>query len=40
MIGLSDHNGLLRPGQPANLVAVDSAGKLVASVIGGKVATR
>jgi N-acetylglucosamine-6-phosphate deacetylase len=40
MIGLGDHNGLLRPGQPANLVAVDSAGKLVASVIGGKVATR
>jgi N-acetylglucosamine-6-phosphate deacetylase len=40
MIGLGNKQDALEPGQPANLVAVDAAGRLVASVIRGQVATR
>jgi cytosine/adenosine deaminase-related metal-dependent hydrolase len=32
MTGLGDQAGSLAEGQPANLVAVDAAGKLVASI--------
>jgi N-acetylglucosamine-6-phosphate deacetylase len=35
MTGLGDQAGSLAAGQPANLVAVDRAGKLVASIQGG-----
>jgi N-acetylglucosamine-6-phosphate deacetylase len=35
MVGLEDRAGSLAPGLPANLVAVDAAGRLVGSVIGG-----
>lgn len=37
MIGLSDRIGSLEPGQPASLVALDPAGRLIASVINGLV---
>ena len=36
MIGVAE--GALAPGAPANIVAVDSAGRLVASIIGGTMA--
>ena len=36
MTGFGDQAGSLAVGQPANLVAVDAAGKLVASIIDGK----
>lgn len=36
MTGLADRTGSIAIGQPANLVAVDSAGKLVASIVGGQ----
>lgn len=39
MTGLADRTGSIAIGQPANLVAVDSAGKLVASIVGGQPAT-
>ncbi|MGP8173057.1 MAG: N-acetylglucosamine-6-phosphate deacetylase [Terracidiphilus sp.] len=38
MTGLADHAGALAVGQPANLVAVDASGKLVASVVNGQTA--
>jgi N-acetylglucosamine-6-phosphate deacetylase len=38
MTGLSDEAGSLAVGGPANLVAVDAAGKLVASLINGELA--
>jgi N-acetylglucosamine-6-phosphate deacetylase len=37
MTGLGDQAGSLAVGQPANLVAVDTAGKLVASILHGRV---
>ena len=36
MTGLSDKTGSLAEGQPANLIAVDETGKLVASLVGGR----
>ena len=36
MTGLSDRAGSIAPGLPANLVAVDSSGRLLASIIGGQ----
>jgi N-acetylglucosamine-6-phosphate deacetylase len=36
MTGLGDQVGSVAVGQPANLVAVDAAGKLVASIIDGQ----
>jgi N-acetylglucosamine-6-phosphate deacetylase len=36
MTGLGDQAGSLAVGQPANLVAVDAAGKLVASILNGQ----
>ena len=36
MTGLGDRAGSLAVGQPANFVAVDGQGALVASVLGGK----
>lgn len=36
MTGFTDQAGSLAVGQPANLVAVDPAGKLIASIINGK----
>jgi N-acetylglucosamine-6-phosphate deacetylase len=36
MTGLSDRAGSIAPGLPANLVAVDQAGRLLASIIGGQ----
>ncbi len=36
MTGLTERTGLLAVGQPANLVAVDAAGRLVGSVVGGR----
>ena len=36
MTGLDHRAGTLAPGQAANLVAVDAAGQLVASIIGGR----
>jgi len=36
MTGLGDQVGLLAVGQPANLVAVDDAGTLMASLVGGR----
>jgi N-acetylglucosamine-6-phosphate deacetylase len=36
MTGLGDQAGSLAVGQPAHLVAVDAAGKLVASIINGQ----
>ena len=36
MTGLSDRTGSIAPGLPANLVAVDSSGRLLASIIGGQ----
>jgi N-acetylglucosamine-6-phosphate deacetylase len=36
MTGFGDQAGSLAVGQPANLVAVDAAGKLVASIIDGQ----
>lgn len=38
MIGLESEVGSLKVGQAANLVAVDAAGKLVASILGGQLA--
>jgi N-acetylglucosamine-6-phosphate deacetylase len=38
MTGLGDQAALLAVGQPANLVAVDAAGKLVGSIVGGRTA--
>jgi N-acetylglucosamine-6-phosphate deacetylase len=35
MTGLCEQTGSVVPGQPANLVAVDSRGNLVASIVGG-----
>ena len=35
MTDLTDQAGSLAPGQPANLVAVDSSGKLIASIHNG-----
>ena len=40
MTGLADRAGMLAVGQQANFVAVDAAGKLAASVIGGRVVNR
>jgi len=37
MVGYSDRTGSLAVGQPANLVAINSSGKLVASVHAGTV---
>jgi len=37
MVGLGDQIGKLEAGRPANLVAVDSAGKLIASIVSGTV---
>ena len=39
MTGLSDRAGSIAPGLPANLVAVDSSGRLLASIIGGQLTT-
>ncbi len=39
MTGLSDSAGSIAPGLPANLVAVDSSGRLLASIIGGQLTT-
>ena len=36
MTGLGDQAGSLAVGQPANLVAVDDAGKLMATLVGGR----
>ena len=36
MTGLSDRTGSIAPGLPANLVAVDPSGRLLASIIGGQ----
>jgi N-acetylglucosamine-6-phosphate deacetylase len=36
MTGLDDHAGSLRVGEPANLVAVDATGRLVASIHNGQ----
>ena len=36
MTGLGDQAGSLAVGQPANLVAVDAAGKLIASILNGQ----
>ncbi len=36
MTGLGDRAGTLAAGQPANLVALDSAGRLVASILNGQ----
>ncbi|MGA7856740.1 MAG: amidohydrolase family protein, partial [Terracidiphilus sp.] len=36
MTGLEHQAGFLSTGQPANLVAVDAAGKLLASIVGGQ----
>jgi N-acetylglucosamine-6-phosphate deacetylase len=36
MTGLGDQVGSVAVGQPANLVAVDAAGELVASIIDGQ----
>lgn len=36
MTGLSPHAGVLAPGHPANLVALDPAGKLIASIHQGQ----
>ena len=36
MTGLSDRAGSIAPGLPANLVAVDPSGRLLASIIGGQ----
>ena len=36
MTGFGDQTGSLRVGGPANLVAIDDAGKLVASIVNGK----
>jgi N-acetylglucosamine-6-phosphate deacetylase len=38
MTGLGNQAGSLAVGQPANLVAVDRAGKLVGSVVNGQTA--
>ncbi len=38
MTGLAHRAGTLAPGKSANLVAVDAAGKLVASIVGGVLA--
>jgi N-acetylglucosamine-6-phosphate deacetylase len=38
MAGLAGDVGSLRVGQPANLVAVDSSGRLVASIHDGRMA--
>jgi N-acetylglucosamine-6-phosphate deacetylase len=38
MVGLAHRAGALEPGKSANLVAVDSAGKLVGSLVGGVLA--
>jgi imidazolonepropionase-like amidohydrolase len=36
MTGLGDQAGSLAPGDAANLVAVDGAGKLIASFLNGR----
>jgi N-acetylglucosamine-6-phosphate deacetylase len=36
MTGLADRAGAIKPGQPANLVAVDGQGKLLASIHQGQ----
>ncbi len=36
MTGLAVQTGSLAPGMPANLVAVDAAGHLAASIVGGQ----
>jgi len=36
MLGLAGKAGSLAAGQPANLVAVDATGKLVASILHGQ----
>lgn len=36
MTGLANQTGSLAPGMPANLVAVDAAGRLAASIVGGQ----
>ena len=36
MTGLADQTGSLAPGMPANLVAVDAAGRLAGSFVGGE----
>jgi N-acetylglucosamine-6-phosphate deacetylase len=38
MTGLAHRAGTLAPGKSANLVAVDAAGKLVVSIVGGVLA--
>ncbi len=38
MIGLEGEVGSLRVGQVANIVAVNAAGRLVASIVGGQLA--
>jgi N-acetylglucosamine-6-phosphate deacetylase len=40
MTGFTDQAGSLALGQPANLVAVDTAGTLVASILNGRLASR
>jgi N-acetylglucosamine-6-phosphate deacetylase len=35
MTGLAHRAGTLAPGKSANIVAIDSTGKLVASIVGG-----
>jgi N-acetylglucosamine-6-phosphate deacetylase len=39
MTGFSQQTGSLRIGGPANLIAVDEAGRLVASIVNGKKAS-
>jgi N-acetylglucosamine-6-phosphate deacetylase len=36
MTGLTEQAGFLAPGRPANLVAVDATGRLMASVVNGQ----